>query len=461
LGRIFDKLLGTAPEPQRSIADVDWYIGLLQDALAFGGVGYPFVVKQTQVSQNEEEPGGFDGYSAALFKGNPVIFGLMEARRRLFCQARFVWQQVIDGGPSRIFGSSTLGLLENPWPNGFTSDLLSRMIQDVDLEGNAFIARTASDRLFRLRPDWTTILAASPRSDAQIGDPDVDILGYLYKPGGRYSNRTARRFLVEEVAHFAPTPDPEASFRGMSWLTPVIREVMSDNAATLHKLNFFANGATPNMVVKLDAQNLTKFREYVDLFRREHEGADNAYRTLFLAGGADATVVGSNFEQMDFKVVQAAGEVRMAMAAGVQPIIGGLSEGLDASTFSNYGQARRAFADLTIRPLWQSASESLQPIVDFPPNASRSTVRLWYADASIPFLQDDQKDKAEVQQAQASAINTLITVGFDPDAAVTAVTADDFSQLTGQHNGLPSVQLQQGSPQSPNGNGNQAVPAQN
>jgi hypothetical protein len=171
LGRIFDKLLGTAPEPQRSIADVDWYIGLLQDALAFGGVGYPFVVKQTQVSQNEEEPGGFDGYSAALFKGNPVIFGLMEARRRLFCQARFVWQQVVDGGPSRTFGSSTLGLLENPWPNGFTSDLLSRMIQDVDLEGNAFIARTASDRLFRLRPDWTTILAASTRRTPRSAIP--------------------------------------------------------------------------------------------------------------------------------------------------------------------------------------------------------------------------------------------------------------------------------------------------
>ena len=432
------------------MADVDWYLGLLQDSMGFGGVGYPFTVKQTMTTTGtEEEPYGLPGYSSALFKNNPVIYGLMEARRRPFCQIRLAWQSINDGSPARIFGSKELGLVEKPWPNGRTSDLLSRMIQDADLEGNAYVARTAADRLFRMRPDWTTIVAAGTRADSELGDPDVEVLGYLYQPGGKNSGRRAIRFLVDEVAHFAPTPDPEAQFRGMSWLTPVVREVMADNAATRHKLGFFENAATPNMVVKLDAPNVQKFKEYVELFRNEHEGAPNAYRTLFLAGGSDVTPVGLTFEQMDFKVVQGAGETRMATAAGVPPIIAGLSEGLDAATYSNYGQARRAFADITLRDLWQQAAEALEQIVDFP-NASRATTRLWYDDRTVSFLQDDLKDRAEVQAQQAAAINTLITAGFDPGSAVTAVTSGDYTQL--DHTGLTSVQLQKpGANQNGNG----------
>jgi hypothetical protein len=58
-------------------------------------------------------------------------------------------------------------------------------------------------------------------------------------------------------------------------------------------------------------------------------------------------------KQIDFKVTQGHGETRIAAAAGVPPIIVGLSEGLEAATYSNYGQARRRFADVTMRPLWR------------------------------------------------------------------------------------------------------------
>lgn len=435
---------------QRS--DVDWYLNLLAGSMGYGGVGYPFLLQQTHTTPNEEEPGDFEGYTAALFKNNAVIFGLMEMRRRLFCQARFAWQQTVDGRPTKMFGSSTLGLLENPWPNGYTSDMLGRMLQDADLGGNAFVARVAADRLFRLRPDWTTIIAGSTRADAEIGDPDVEVVGFLYQPGGLRGGRRAVRFLVEQVAHFAPTPDPEANWRGMSWLTPVLREVMSDNASTTHKRTFFDNGATPNMIVKLDIKDRKRFMESAEMFRDQHEGAQNAYKTLFLGAGMDATVVGTNFQQMDFTNVQGAGEVRMALAAGVHPVMAGILKGLDASTFTNFSQARRLLSDVTLRPLWHAAAESLQPVVDFPPNASRSTVRLWYDDRDVPFLQDDMTDRAKVQAEQAATINTLITAGYKADSALTAVTSGDFASLLGQHTGMTSVQLQKpGASASTNG----------
>jgi len=127
----------------------------------------------------------------------------------------------------------------------------------------------------------------------------------------------------------------------------------------------------------------------------------------------------------------------------VPPIVAGLSEGLAAATYSNYGQARRAFADLTMMPLWANAAKSLETIVPPPGGAE-----LWFDD-DIPFLAEDKADQANIAQVSATTINTLITAGFMPDAVVKAVTADDFSLLVGRHSGLYSVQLQPPMPEGP------------
>jgi hypothetical protein len=219
-----------------------------------------------------------------------------------------------------------------------------------------------------MRPDWVTIVLGSKDPNAQVGRPRRRGVGYVYHPGGRNSGRDPVGLLREEVAHFAPIPDPSASFRGMSWLTPVIREILADGAATTHKLKFFENGATPNMIVSSTRTrgSAAGVRAVQGDVRGEPQGVDNAYETLFLGGGADATVVGSDMRQLDFKVTQGAGETRIAAAAGVPPVIVGLSEGLQAATYSNYSQARRRFADGTMRPLWRNIAGSLATIVEVP-----------------------------------------------------------------------------------------------
>jgi HK97 family phage portal protein len=303
------------------------------------------------------------------------------------------------------------------------------------LGGNGYVARVPGGVMV-LRPDWTSIVIGSMDDpDVAAWDVNSEVLGYVYQPGGPQGGRDPVVFLADEVAHFAPIPDPEARFRGMSWLTPVIREIQSDKAATDHKQRFFENGATPNMIVKFPVNDLEQFRVWTEKFKEDHEGRRNAYKTLFLAAGMDATVVGANLEQVEFKATQGAGETRIAAAAGVPPIIAGFSEGLSAATYSNYGQARRAFADATLRPLWRNAAGSLARIVNVPNGAE-----LWYDDRDISFLQEDMKDAAEVSQQKAIAMKTLVDAGYKPDSVVTAVESDDLSLLV--HSGLVSVQLQ-------------------
>ncbi|MEV7908196.1 phage portal protein, partial [Streptomyces anulatus] len=205
-----------------------------------------------------------------------------------------------------------------------------------------------------------------------------------------------------------------------------------------HQRAFFENGATPNMVISLDAAVKPDVMErFTAKFQQRHEGVDNAYRTLMVGGGADVTVVGQNFEQMAFTAVQGRGETRLAAAAGVPVTIVGFSEGLQGSSLNagNFGQARRQFADGTMHALWASAAGSLQQIFSPPPGA-----RLWFDARDVPFLREDAKDAAEIQQTKAITIRQLVDAGYTPESVVAAVEAEDMTLL--QHSGLYSVQLQ-------------------
>lgn len=290
------------PERASTAISFDAWAGLLQE---FGFNGHTY----TLGGSTQEEPTGL--YSSVVqtaYKTNGVVFACMLVRMLLFAEARFQFRRLRSGRPGELFGTDALLPLETPWPGGTTGDLMSRAIQYADLAGNAFVARRGRE-LAMLRPDWVDILVGSERdTDVVQWDVDARAIGYVYYPGGKQSGRDAVVFASEEVAHFAPIPDPVAQFRGMSWITPLYREVMADKAMTDHKLAFMEHAATPNMVVKIDTPDVAKFREWTELFREKYEGSSNAYKTLFLAQGFDATPVGADFQQMEFKITQGAGE---------------------------------------------------------------------------------------------------------------------------------------------------------
>ena len=113
-------------------------------------------------------------------------------------------------------------------------------------------------------------------------------------------------FDVNEIIHWAPLPDPEAEYRGMSWITPVIREVMGDTGMTLH----------PELVAFLEAQQAqapfwvdTGFLtiKHVDEIASFLTGADGRPRMLFadtrsaaeLAPHSDGPSNHANQERLD------------------------------------------------------------------------------------------------------------------------------------------------------------------
>ncbi len=384
--------------------------------------------------------------ASAAYRANGPVFALVLARLQVFSQTRFQWTRFHSGEPGDLFGTPELAVLERPWKGGTTGDLLARMEVDVSGAGNAYVRRvrrgigpTKVDRLIRLRPDWVTIVLGSDEDADHPGEAgDVEVVGYTYKPGGPRGKDRMIFLLPEECAHYAPIPDPFNNFLGMSWITPVLTEASADDSMTLHKRKFMTNAATPNLSIKFDpSMSLAQVREFKALMEEEHQGAWNAYKTLYLGGGADATVIGKDFKELDFAATQGKGESRLAAAAGVPPSWVGFSEGLQGSALNagNFGAARRRFGDGTMQHLWANAAASLEPLLTPPVGAN-----LWHDTRGIPFLAQDAKDAADIQAQEAITIRQLVEAGFTAESAVKAIRANDWTLLV--HTGLTSVQLQ-------------------
>jgi phage portal protein BeeE len=439
---------------QRSSIDqwISEYLIPSQQQVVYNGVAYPV----GQGLQTPQTPGitqtagathvqtfeaTLPGHTQAL-KSCPPAFAAELVRALVLSQARFTFRN----RPGQInarktFGTRDLGVLERPWPNGTTADLIGQMEWHAGVGGNAFVTNHQPKRLRMLRPDWTALLWGSDlEPDAPQHALDGELLGYLYCNGGFASGNRVVSLPVDEVAHWYPIPDPLNPGLGMSWVTPAIREIRGDLAASEHKLKFFANGATPNLVIKgIPATTQAQFDELVAMMESRHAGVANAYRTLYLTTGADATVVGSSLQDMDFSQILATGETRLSVLSRVPAALLGVTEGLKGAALNagNFGMARRIFSDTWVTPTLQNLANSLAPLVNVPNGAE-----LWFDTADIPLMREDAADAASIIQTQAATIVALANAGYNADKVVTAVTAGDLTTLAGAHSGMLSVQLQ-------------------
>lgn len=444
MAKIWSSLFGGGekPEPEKRMSQDDWALQWMK----YAGVEYPLFGGYGNTAyggQAESVEGNFEGYVQQAMKANGIVYACMVARMRLFSQARFQFQRMRKGRPGDLFGTKELEVFETPWPGAGTGNLTSKAITHADLGGNHYAYRDGK-RIRVLRPDWVDIILTADPKEAV----DTDVAGWVYRPGGT-DDRSKWEFFVAgdwRFAHWAPTPDPEAQYRGMSWLTPVIREIIADKAATKHKSKFFDNAATPSFAISFkETVTAEQFKMFKSAMQETHQGADNAYKPMYIGGGADITPLTYDMKQLDFKNTQGAGETRIAMAARIHPVILGASEGMQGAGLNagNFRQAKDAWADGEIRPLWESLCQSYSALVDVPSDA-----RLWYDDRDISFLREDVQDKMQRLQTEAAIIADLVMQGFKQDSVIEALTEGGDWQLL-KHTGLFSVQLQPPMPEGP------------
>lgn len=404
---------------------------LITDATTFGfngntyGVGFSWASH----SRTAELPVGMGSFVSALL-GCPPAFAAQLVRGELMAQVDLV----VKGRRGTPEAGKVVAEVDPMLYDFVLSGGLERMEWHAGPAGAAYVHRSSSG-LRLLQPDRLTVLLGSNRHPK---DPrfalDAAVAGYWYQEAeGHYVT-----LLPDEVAQWCPIPDPQSPWRGLSWLTPVLRETQGDRLATEHKLKFFENAGTPNLVFSLDKtvtpEQLKEFKQATD---EVTAGVKNAYKNLYLGGGADVTVVGADLKQLDFAATQATGENRIAVASRVPAAILGIKEGLQGSTLNagNFGQARRAMADTWLFSNLRSMCATLDRLVPSGPG------RMLGYDHNLPFLREDAKDAAEILRMNADTVRTLTDAGYTPETVKAAVLAGDFDLL--EHSGYYSVQLQE------------------
>jgi phage portal protein BeeE len=359
-----------------------------------------------------------------------VVFSASLTRLALFCEARFQFQAKDD---KHLFGNTTLTKLEVPFgPNTTSGDLLARMEQDTFLTGNSYIwDAPGEDRLVRLRPDWVTIVSEAVQVAG--GGFYRRPLGYWWEPPKTVLDQ-GEGFLVPagECCHWRPVPDPQADFRGMAPLTPVYRDVLGDDGLVQHKVRYLQHAASPNLLIKysqkLQPGTVDAIRERV---HGRYGSVNNAYKTLVLDQGADATVIGNSLSQMDFSNVSAVGTERILAACGVPGVLVGLEPLRGAGR--GFQESMHKFADLWARPHWRSVCGALEQLLDVPAGN-----RLWFDTSDIAALRDGEMERGQTALVQAQALLALVQSGFTHESAVAAVQAMDLSQLQAGGIGTPS-----------------------
>lgn len=363
----------------------------------------------------------FSSWAQKAHGSNSVVFSAFLLRMMLFSEARLCWQALDD---KHLFGNTALSLFEHPWgPDSTTGSLLSRMEQDAGIAGQAYIwAPPGEGRLVRLRPDWTTIISELVRVDG--GGQYRRKVGYWTEPPKGITGQGQGQFYpADEVCHWAPIPDPAADFRGMSWLTPVVRDVAGDDGLTQYKIKYLQNSASPNLLIKYAAKlqdaTVDKIRERM---AARHGGVDNAFKTLVLDQGADVTVIGNSLAQMDFSNVATAGTERILAASMVPGVLVGLEPLRGAG--KGYQESMHKLADLWARPQWRSVCGALGQLVTVPAGN-----RLWFDTADIAALQDGALQRGQTALVNMQAVLTGRQAGYTRESIPVAVTSGDITKL--------------------------------
>jgi hypothetical protein len=418
-------------QPARSLTMSDW-------AKFFSFDGHQYITGASG-SRPDQVDGSFVDHIQKIHNRHGIVAAAVEARALLMSQVRFKFRRV-DG---TLYGNRDLSILERP---GSTTRpaMLKALEYDVSYSGTGVVGRRGN-RLFRLSPAHTTFVLASESEPSWDGELltapfDAETVGVIYDASHGRSSGHLESFQRGEFAVYAPEPDPLHPWRGLSWVTSVVREIMLDGQVTSHEGKFFENAATPSLVFLMDpSKSPEQTRQYAEVVNENHAGAMNAHKNMFLGGATDVKVVGSTLQDIGLDGLQGTYENRVAVRSRIPAVVLGTKESLGGSSLNagNYAAARRLLADGWFAPTVDGLCAALESVIRVPNDGTE----LSYDADRVLFLQEDAKDAADITSTQAATIGGLVREGFTPESATAAVKTGDVTKLV--HTGLVSVQLQE------------------
>lgn len=277
----------------------------------------------------------------------------------------------------------------NPSPMWDMHRLMDAVRFDFHLTGNGYLYknRSASGRVISL--DWIPSYMIEPRWE-ENGESFIDCYQYL-------ANGVSYAIPVEDIIHFAQGIDPRSQGRkGLSPFHALLREVCTDNEASIFSATLLRNMGIPGVIVSPkgtaeNPTNLTKSQraEFKEMWKESFTG-ENRGEPFVQGIPVDVQMPGFNPQQMAIDAVRAIPEQRLSGAFGIPASVLQLGTGLEnsntkAGKSDDREQAYESCVIPTLIQLARTLTHSL--LTEF---GDVIHERVWFDLSDVKCLQEDK-----------------------------------------------------------------------
>lgn len=358
---------------------------------------------------NGQAIGAYGAFAAEGYNGNTVVNAAIREIATSAALPKYrLMAETGDEDEVVVTNSDAARVLYDPNEQQCQADFIELLTVYLMVTGNAYAMRerNASGRIVSLR------LLRPDRVEVKIGR-DGRVAYYEYTiEGVRYD------LLADDVAHIK-LPNPYDDVYGLSPLQVASKYVNLDTATVTFLRSYFANAGVPAGILKVN-RRLNSQAEADSArakWRSSFSGNKGWHGLAVLDEDASYQQVAPNLKEMDTSTMTRVTETRICAVFGVPPILLGLEAGLEASTYSNYEQARSAFWDETVSPLVRRIEKFLQRALEVSEREPGNEVEADFSD--VPAYEDDHDAESTRIVAQYGAgILTLnearAALGLDP-----------------------------------------------
>ncbi|TVZ96513.1 phage portal protein [Streptomyces sp. BK340] len=292
----------------------------------------------------------------------------------------------------------------NPFMSGFQ---LREMAQTyLDLTGEAYLIVQRDSRatfptgLWPVRPD---------RIDPIPSREDY-LAGYVYRgPSGE-----AVPLQPNEVIQ-VKYPNPFDPYRGLGPIQAILVDIDAARYSAQWNRNFFLNSATPGGVIQVDRRlSDDEWNEFTNRWREAHRGVGAAHRVAVLEQGAQWVSNSMSMRDMDFGNLRGVARDVIREAFAMHKAILGTSDDVNRANSVTAQEHFESFLLTDRLDRWKDALNcSYLPLF----GSTGEGVELDYED---PVTSNREADALELQ-SKATAAQTLVAAGYDPQAVLETV----------------------------------------
>ena len=345
--------------------------------------GFNITTPRYQVGSPQWQAANSEAFAKA-FRSQAAVYACVLKRANGVSQAPLRVYKESDGDPDEITDHGLRKLMSRPNPTVSEAEFWIHTITQMDAVGFAAIEieRAVAGNilgLWHLRADWLRMI---PQDQA----PPT----WEYRVPGR----NPRIIPAEEIIVIPGGPSTDLKPVGMPPIEVALREIGINDSATDFLKLFLDTGGVPRyaLVTEKEIKDQAKADAIREKWSQTYGGYKNWTQVALLHGGLQLEEVGANLDGLAYPALRALLETHICAVYGVPPILVGIQAGLDASTYSNYAQARRAFFEDTVSALWSRIAGAIGRAL-LPSFGDAESVYVEFDTSNVVALQEDKTQR--------------------------------------------------------------------